>query len=189
MHKDEMWQTYAPNGEAIPGEGWDSALGNPEKSGSDKIVGVAVVFLYRYNIEGDLELLWQKRAAGVDRYPGYFDISAGGHINLGETVVEGAIREAREEIGAEIKADDLEFAFTKPFNRNRFAWIFMANWTGRTEEFHFNDKEVSEVKWIAYSETEVFRKQYAKPPLQRDDITFINLDDWMRMRGMLHGDI
>ncbi|MBR2855754.1 hypothetical protein IKE99_02305 [Candidatus Saccharibacteria bacterium] len=69
MHKDEMWQTYAPNGEAIPGEGWDSALGNPEKSGSDN------------------------------------------------------------------------------------------------------------------------SKQYAKPPLQRDDITFINLDDWMRMRGMVHGNI
>ena len=187
MHHDEMWQVYAPNGEAVPGEGWDSALDNPEKTGSDKIVGVAVVFLYRYNASGELELLWQKRAHGIDRYPGYYDISAGGHINLGETVVEGAIREAREEIGAVITESDLQFAFTKPFNRNRFAWIFMVDWTGRAEEFCFNDNEVSEVKWVKYVETEEFRKKYAKPPLQKDDITFVNLDDWMRMRGMVDG--
>ena len=186
MHNDEMWQVYAPNGEAISGEGWESALDNPEKSGSDKIVGVAVVFLYRYNAEGELELLWQKRAPGVSRYPGYYDISAGGHINLGETVVEGAIRECREEIGAEITAEDLQFAFTKPFNKNRFAWIFMVDWTGRAEEFHFDDQEVSKVKWVPYSETEEFRKKSAKPPLQRDDITFLNLDDWMKMRGMVN---
>ena len=189
MHKDEMWQVYAPNGEAIPGEGWDSARDNPEKTGSDKSVGVAVVFLYRYNDGGELELLWQKRADGIDRYPGYYDISAGGHINLGETVVEGAMRECREEIGAEIDASLLQFAFTKPFNQNRFAWIFMVDWTGRPDEFHFDDKEVSEVKWVLYSETEEFRKKYAKPPLQRDDITFLNLDDWMRMRGMVDGNI
>ena len=189
MHKDELWQVYAPNGEPIVGEGWESALDNPEKTGADAIVGVAVVFLYRYNDDGQLELLWQRRAPGIDRYPGYYDISAGGHINLGETVIEGAIRETREEIGALIVAEDLQFAFTKPFNRNRFAWIFMVDWTGRLEEFHFDDKEVSEVKWVLYSETEKFRKKYAKPPLQRDDITFLNLDDWLKMRGMVSGNI
>lgn len=185
MHKDELWQVYAPNGEAIRGEGWDSALDNPEKSGSDVIVGVAVVFLYRYNDDGELELLWQKRSPEVDRYPGCYDISAGGHINLGETVVEGAVRECREEIGASVLPVELQFAFTKPFNKNRFAWIFMVDWTGKPDEFHFDDREVSEVKWVAYSETDKFRKKYAKLPLQRDDITFLNLDDWMRMHGDL----
>jgi len=185
MHKDEMWQVYAPNGEPVAGEGWDSALGNPEKTGSDAIVGVAVVFLYRFNADGGVEFLWQKRADEVDRYPGYYDISAGGHINLGESLLTGAIREVHEEIGAEITADDLKFAFTKPFNKNRFAWIFMVDWTGRPEEFKFNDHEVSEVKWVPYDELEKFRKKYAKPPLAKDDITFENLDDWMRMQGIV----
>lgn len=184
MHKDELWQVYAPSGEPILGEGWDAALDNPEKSGSDAIVGIAVVFLYRVR-EGKLELLWQKRADEIDRYPGYYDISAGGHINLGETVIEGAIREAREEIGAEITADDLQFAFTKPFNKNRFAWTFMVDWTGRPDEFHFDDNEVSEVKWVPYEETEAFRKTKAKPPLKKDKIVFINLDDWLKMRGLI----
>jgi hypothetical protein len=65
----------------------------------------------------------------------------------------------------------------------------MVDWTGRSDEFHFDDNEVSEVKWVLYRETEEFRKKYAKPPLQRDDITFLNLDDWMRMRGMVDGNI
>lgn len=185
MHHDELWQTYYPNALPIPGEGWDSALDNPEKTGSDTIVGVAVVFLYRFNKDGKLELLWQRRAPGIDRYPGYYDISAGGHINLGETVIEGAIRETREEIGALISAEDLQFAFTKSFNKNRFAWVFMVDWTGKPEEFHFDDKEVSEVKWVPYSKMEDFRLKHAKPPLKKDVNTFVNIDDWLKMHGYI----
>lgn len=184
MHHDELWQTYYLNGEPIPDKGWDSALDNPEVTGSDVVVGIAVVFLYRKK-DGKLELLWQRRAEGVDRFPGYYDISAGGHINLGETVVEGAIRETQEEIGAVISSEDLQFAFTKSFNKNRFAWIFMVDWTNRPDEFSFNDNEVSEVKWVPYSENEKFRKEFAKPPLAKDDITFVNLDDWLKMRGLV----
>jgi 8-oxo-dGTP pyrophosphatase MutT (NUDIX family) len=181
MHKDELWQTYAPNGEPILGEGWDSALDNPEKTGSDAIVGVAVVLLYRRNTDGGLEFLWQKRSDKIDRHAGYYDLSAGGHINLGETITEAAIREAREEIGVKITPEDLQFAFTKPFNKNRFAWIFCVDYTGRDENFHFNDEEVSEVRWVGFAEMDKFRKNFAKPPLAKDDITFMNLRDWLEM--------
>ena len=189
MHKDELWQVYAPNGEPVPGEGWNPTLGNPEKIDTDAIVGVAVMFLYRLNNEGELELLWQKRADSVGEYPGYYDFSAGGHINLGETVVEGAIRECREEIGANIAAEDLQFAFTKPFNKKWFAWVFMVDWTGKEDDFRFHDDEVSEVKWVLYSENERFRKEYAKPILMKDDLTFACLDGWLRMMGLTNGDL
>ena len=185
MHKDEMWQVYASNGEAIPGEGWDSALGNPETTGSDKIVGVAVVFLFRTNLSGGIELLWQKRSEKIDRYPGDYDISAGGHINLGETLIEGAIREAREEIGAEITANDLYFVTERGFNKNRFAWIFAVDWTGKTEDFHFDDQEVTEVKWVPFSETTEFREKFAKKPLKKDALTFGLLEAWFKEYGYL----
>ncbi len=188
MHKDEQWQTYFPNGEPIVGAGWDSALDNPEKSGGDAIVGVAVVFLYRHNKLGELELLWQRRSDKIDRYPGKYDISAGGHINLGETVVEGAVRECREEIGAEIDISDLHFVTMTPFNKNRFAWVFMVDWTGREENFHFDDEEVSEVKWVPYAEIDEFREKYAKNPLKKDNLTFAMLDNWFRMHGIVNID-
>ena len=185
MHKDEMWQIYAPNGEPIVGEGWDSALDNPEKVGSDVIVGVAVVFLFRKSSEGVLELLWQRRSDKIDRYPGDFDISAGGHINLGELLVEAAVRETQEEIGASISVDDLNFVTERAFNRNRFAWIYAVDFSGRTEEFHFDDKEVSEVRWVPFSETEEFRVKYAKAPLKKDVLTFALLGEWFTQNGYL----
>ena len=183
MHQDEIWQVYAPNGEAVVDEGWDSVLGNPEVSGSDVIVGVAVVFVYRRNAEGVLELLWQRRADTIDRYPGDYDISAGGHINLGETPVAAAIRESREEIGAEISADELRFVTIRSYN-NRIAWIYAVDWTGKQETFHFDDKEVSEVRWVPFSETEEFRTKFAKKPLKKDELTFRLLGEWFRMNGV-----
>ena len=157
MHKDETWQVYGLNGEVVPGEGWNSALGNPEETGSPKVVGVAVVFVWRKNMEGEIELLWQRRSEKIDRYPGDYDISAGGHINLGETPVEAAVRESREEIGAIVRKDD----------------------------FEFDDGEVSEVRWVPFSETEGFRVKYAKAPLKKDDLTFRLLEEWFRQHGDL----
>ena len=52
MHKDETWQLYSPNGEPIEGVGWNAALDNPEVTGSDAIVGIAIVFLYRRGEDG-----------------------------------------------------------------------------------------------------------------------------------------
>ena len=69
-HTDEKWQLYAPNGEPIKGAWWDSALDNPEGE-PGKIIGVAVVFLYRFSETGELEFLWQKRSKKVSRFPGY----------------------------------------------------------------------------------------------------------------------
>lgn len=185
MHKDEKWQVYHPNGEAIDGAGWNSGLGNPEITGSSVIVGVAVVFLYRRNQDGELEFLWQKRAENLDRYPGEWDISAGGHINLGESLVEGAVREVKEEIGVEVSADDLNFVTMRTFNKNRFAWIYAVDYTGRVNDFKFNDLEVTEVKWVKYSKMGDFRRDYAKTPLKKDNLTFEHLKVWLE----IHGDI
>lgn len=184
MHTDEMWQLYYPNGEPIVGLGWDSARDNPEPPDTE-IVGVAVVFVFRVSDEGVLELLWQKRSKGVSRYPGFYDISAGGHINLGESLVEAAVREAREEIGALITASDLGFVTMRGFNKNRFAWIYAVDWTGRPEDFHFNDQEVEEVRWVPFDLTSDFVQKYAKPSLKNDKLTFEALKIWFETHGYL----
>lgn len=184
MHKDETWQLYSPNGEPIEGVGWNAELDNPEATGSDAIVGVAVVFLYRRGKDG-LEFLWQKRSEKIDRYPGDWDISAGGHINLGETKIDAAVREAREEIGAEIDVSELKLATMRPFNKDRFAWVYLVDYTDKVEDFHFDDEEVSEVKWVKYNEMKEFREKFAKVPLKKDDLTFGSIDVWLRAHGEL----
>ena len=185
MHHDETWQVYAPNGEPIPGAGWDSALDNPEVTGADAIVGVTVIFLYRVIADGGLELLWQRRSSKVDRYPGDYDISAGGHVNLSESLVEGAIREAHEEIGVEITTEDLHFITVRGFNKNRFAWVYAVDWTERPDAFHFDDGEVSEVRWVPWDDTLDFLQKFAKAPLKKDTLTFEMLGEWFRQQGLL----
>lgn len=182
MHRDEMWQVFAPNGEPIPGASWASALNNPEVTGADVIVGAVLVFLYRRTKTGELQLLWQKRSDKVDRYPGDYDVSAGGHINLGESLTDAAIREMHEEIGVRISADDLNFVMMKKINKI-FAWVYVVDWTGRDDAFEFNDEEASEVRWVPWSETESFRKSFAKAPLKREKFAFGLLEEWFERHG------
>ena len=186
MHHDEMWQVYAPNGEAIPGEGWDSALGNPKYGESKAIIGGVVVFLYRINFDGELEFLWQARSMEVDRDSGYYDTSTSGHVNLGETPVEASIRELKEEIGAKIETSELKFVTSVSVDQNTMAWMYLVDWTGRPDKFIFDDGEVSKVKWIRYDEMENFRKTFAKEPLRRADLSFLQLDVWLRAWRLLN---
>ncbi|MBQ3320672.1 NUDIX domain-containing protein [Candidatus Saccharibacteria bacterium] len=183
MHTNEFWQLYYKNGEPIPGSGWKSSRDNP--NGDDtEIVGVVVIFLYKRGKDG-LEFLWQRRSEGVSRYPGDYDISAGGHVNLGESLIEASIRELQEEIGVKITASELNFVTMRPFNKNRFAWIYAVDWTRKGNDFKFNDKEVSEVKWVKYNEMTEFREKYAKKPLKKDKLTFLALEEWLRQNGNL----
>ena len=49
-------------------------------------------------------LLLQKRSAAKDIQPGMWDASVGGHLAAGESYLDGAVREAREELGVAVDA-------------------------------------------------------------------------------------
>ena len=57
--------------------------------------------IWLYNSEG--EILLQQRAATKVICPLLWDVSVAGHIDAGETPEQGAIREAKEEIGIELE--------------------------------------------------------------------------------------
>ncbi len=50
-------------------------------------------------INDNNELLLQKRSASKKSHPNCWDISGAGHIREGESVIDGAIRELKEELG------------------------------------------------------------------------------------------
>ncbi len=54
------------------------------------------------------ELLIQHRAKEKENYGGAWDISAAGHVSAGESGIETAIREFREELGIELKKEELQ---------------------------------------------------------------------------------
>ncbi len=57
-------------------------------------------------------VLLQRRSIRKENYPGLWDVSAAGHLSAGESAVEAAIRETREEIGLAIEAGELEYVTT-----------------------------------------------------------------------------
>jgi isopentenyl-diphosphate delta-isomerase len=64
------------------------------------------VHIWMYNSHGKLVL--QKRAAGKDTFPGCWDVSVGGHVTSGDSVLETALKEVQEELGIYVDAADLE---------------------------------------------------------------------------------
>lgn len=178
-----MWQLFYSNGEPIEGKWRSAELDNP-KPDEDEIVGGAVIHLYRKNSDGKIELLWQQRSFEIDNYPGEWDVSAGGHVNLGETFADAAVREAFEEIGIRISKNDLALVGFRRSRKNIINQVFLVNWTGKPEDFKFDDGEVAAVKWVPLSKTDEFRKEFAKAPVADDDATYIAIQKWFKIDGI-----
>ncbi|WP_452224767.1 NUDIX hydrolase [Lacinutrix chionoecetis] len=64
------------------------------------------VHIWFYTTNG--EILLQQRAASKIICPLLWDVSVAGHIDAGETLTSGAVREIKEEIGLEISENKLE---------------------------------------------------------------------------------
>jgi len=64
-------------------------------------------------LTSDSELIFQHRAKDKDTYPDLLDATAGGHVDLGETYGESAIKELLEETGLSATPDELIFLSTE----------------------------------------------------------------------------
>lgn len=112
------------------------------------------------------ELLLQKRSATKKSHPNCWDISGAGHIRVGETVIEGAIRELKEELGVEASESDLNYIATIKSTKNlknmEFGYVYLLRCNKKVEEYIFEDKEVSEVKYVYFEELEKMVKEKAE---------------------------
>jgi len=70
-----------------------------------------VCHLWVYGVWEGIKGVWlQRRSLDRPLYPGFFDLTATGHIDPGETPGDAIIREAREETGITVQADSLTSA-------------------------------------------------------------------------------
>ena len=95
----ELWDAYDRNIQKIDG----MTLVRGEESSIPKGVYHMVVFILVRHTDG--QYLLMRRSPGK-AFPLYWEATAGGSVLQGETAVQGAIRELREETG--IEADSLE---------------------------------------------------------------------------------
>ena len=95
-------------------------------------------------------LLVQRRTAGKDLYPGFYDLAAGGVVAAGESYERCAEREAAEELGIRDTALVPEFDFYYEDERNRcFSRVFTCVHDG---PFTLQPEEVESVKFHAVEE-------------------------------------
>lgn len=104
---------------------------------------------------GEMGLWLQRRALDRPLYPGWYDLAATGHIDMGETPLEAVLREAQEECGMRLKSSDviqLEQSFHQKYPRpdggldDEIAYIFLH----RAREAAFcPGPEVMEIRWVS----------------------------------------
>ena len=104
-----------------------------------------------YNSNG--EILVQKRSMRVKNFPGGWDMPCAGHIDAGETPKEGAIREAKEELGIDINEEDMEFMFEYIEDLTwEIGQVFFFKLDKKENELTLQEEEVDEVKWLSFED-------------------------------------
>lgn len=145
MHNEE-WQLYKSNGEAITDSG---ARASSFKEDKNLIMGNSHVWLWR-KINGRVQIMLQKRSADIARFPGWYHISASGHINKNETPVEAAIRETKEELGIDINPAKLFYVYSCrliPKDPNNIVNVYLYE-LSCNQTIKLEDGEVESVKWM-----------------------------------------
>ena len=101
-------------------------------------------------------VLIQRRSATKDKSAGKWDVSFGGHCvatdKNQDILTTNVIKEGKEELGIDIQTEELiklgEVRYTSQGNKNReLLGVFLLK-VSDTQQFVFEDGEVSEVKWI-----------------------------------------
>jgi 8-oxo-dGTP pyrophosphatase MutT (NUDIX family) len=157
MHEGEQWQVFSENGQPVVGRGEsdDVFAANPAL-----VMGNAHVWLWRQSASGTSVLL-QKRSLIKKSSPGMYHVSAAGHINVGETALEAAVRETREEIGVVIDPARLYLVHVTRSSRHLTSLLHVFTYQlAGDESFSFDDGEVDAVRWY---DLEVFRAMTESP--------------------------
>ena len=136
-------------------------LGIPDPNGP--LEGGAGVWLVKRE-DDKISILFQKRSENVQN-GGFYDASAGGHIDEGEDSLSAALRETREEIGLELSPEELSFVCTYATDK-KYISVYISDRTGKDDVLTLNKEEVELVEWITLEEFDMFVRARVKPPLR-----------------------
>lgn len=118
-----------------------------------------IVRIFLLNKKG--ELLIQKRSQNRPYLPNKWDQSAAGHVDVGEEYETAAKRELEEEVGIkDVTLKSIGKIYTEetdePQIKKRFNTLYIGNYDG---EVYLDPEEVSETKWIATKDLDLWIKE------------------------------
>ncbi|MCF1423055.1 NUDIX hydrolase [Mangrovimonas futianensis] len=123
----------------------------------------AHVWLYNENHE----ILLQQRSVQKVICPGMWDVSVAGHVDAGETLTEGAVRETKEELGLNLHESDLKKigvfecfqAYDNGIKDNEFHHTFIAKLNAKLQDLTPQIEEVEALKLVTFEEFESLLKE------------------------------
>ena len=95
-------------------------------------------------VRTDGMILLQRRSMAKDLFPGWWDISVGGHVDAGESYDEAVVRELREELGIAAPARRVAIVEANAVTGWEFQHVYECPFEG---PFHPNEAEVTAVRW------------------------------------------
>ena len=112
-------------------------------------------------------LLFQKRGANKQTFPNLWDVSVAGHVSAGESIIEGALREIKEEIGLTLNATDLHRIdvrknvnkFSNGITDCEFQHVFLSELKTAVKDLVIQKEEVDDVRLFSFEEMEICMQQ------------------------------
>ena len=98
------------------------------------------------------EFLIQKRTPNKKVYPNLWSVTSGG-TDSGENTLEAAFREVKEELGIEVKPEEIELMMTYKRNHD-FVDVWLARKDIELDDIVMQKEEVADVKWVSTEELE-----------------------------------
>ena len=152
---DPLIQLYSEQGLPLEGQGASKS----DVLGKALLHGTSHIWIWQMRA-AEIDILLQQRARGKLVWPNRLDISAAGRINLGESPLTAAVREAGEELNLEVSNGDLRFigvhrgyfiADDRSWTANEIRWLYSL-YLPHQKDFVVREEEVSSVQWKPLTE-------------------------------------
>lgn len=125
---------------------------NYQKERKSLIEGEYRLSCFIWIINEKEEILLQQRTSTTKKKPNMWGTTAGG-VFAGETSLEGAIRELKEELGINVLEEELEFiGSSKRIKDYVEVWLYKKNID--LKELSLEENEVQDAKWFSIEEFE-----------------------------------
>jgi len=111
------------------------------------------------------ELMVSRRSDHLPANPGKWQSYFGGHLSLGNSFRENAVKELAEEAGIRVTPEELHLiASGRNEEKKHFFELYAYRFNGTPSDLHFTDGEVAEAKWMSmdkyWGEKETFPERW-----------------------------
>lgn len=125
--------------------------------------GSVHIWVARENETGGYDLLLQRRTVLRDAYPGCFDLTALGHLGVGEEAEDAALRELEDNLGVFAEPEDLQYVGTfrvhqvedfdgRLFRNQEISHVYVYTRPLDLIDLSVDESQIESIRWVDYDE-------------------------------------